>query len=131
MGKEKKLTAKEKQAKFNREAEAAEEDWEELQAVEFKFDKPGATIQGILLDAKETRKGGVAYTIQTQMETMYFFGGKQIDSLLPDKIGYEIQVKFLGSLDTGQQSPMKTFSVKFRKPKRVQIIDKTEDDVPF
>ena len=105
------------------------DDWEELAPEEFKFVKAGDTIEGILLDAKETSLGGISYTVQVGKKMFYFFGGKQIDPLLPSKVGFEIRVIFKGVSEVSTQpgyAPMKIFSVKFRKAKAEDVAD-----VPF
>ena len=102
-------------------------DWEELSPEEFKFEKAGAFIQGILLDAKETSLGGMSYTLQAGKKMWYFFGGKQIDGLLPAKIGYEVKVTFKGISEVATQpgyNPMKIFSVQYRKAKVEAISEK-------
>ena len=107
------------------------EAWEDLAPEEFKFEKKGDTIQGVLLDAKETSLGGMSYTVQTEKGLRYFFGGKQIDALLPAKVGYEVRVTYEGKSEVSTQpgySPMKKFSVQFRRAK-VEAI--TDEDVPF
>lgn len=106
-------------------------EWEDLAPEEFKFERPGDFIQGVLLDAKETSLGGMSYTVQSGKKLFYFFGGKQIDPLLPDKVGYEIRVEYKGLSKVPTQpgyNPMKQFSVKYRRAPITQI---TDEDVPF
>lgn len=106
-----------------------EKDWESLTPEKFDFESKGDTIEGVLIDAKEMSLGGMSYTIQVENKLFYFFGGRQIDSVLPTKVGYEVRVTYLGKAKTASGYNVKQFDVKFRKAPVVE--PSGEEDVPF
>ena len=98
--------------------------WKDLTPKLFKFEKKGDQIQGVLLGFQESskyEKKNNLYTLETKDGIVKFFGGAQLDDILPSNIGKEIKLIYQGEEQTSGGMKVKNF----------QIFVRDVDETPF
>lgn len=124
-------------------------------AERFNFEHKGDTLQGKLIDMKQTREydSKVYSLVDENDDGFYFFGCYALDNRLPALIGRRIKITYQGKRthkkgktirefeilvwsefdddDPNDQSPAAQKKAKKSKPKKGGKKSKPDDDVPF
>lgn len=102
------------------------------EAVEFKFNKKGETLSGLLIDQKTTRYESKSYTLTTQDgESVYFFGCHKLDSVLPALMGKYVKITYNGKKKISKEQTMRQFDVDVWSDDEGKPPEGFETDVPF
>ena len=99
--------------------EVEDEDWREILTDQYKFEKEGDGIQGVLLSRETSSFGVGAYTIQIDEDhALSILGTTTLDrQMVQVRIGEEVRIAFTGKTKTGSGRFVKLFSVQHRKAK--------------
>ena len=102
-----------------------EREWKDLTPKLVKLEKKGDRVQGVLLGFQKSTKYDKTnnlYTLENEDGISKFFGGAQLDDILPSNVGKEIRIIFQGESETSSGMKVKNFNIFVRE---------SEDEIPF